>query len=78
MYILSPLKNIVLQQQGPHSSVGRASEYELKRLGSSPAAGKDFSFCIFRFPRLLSSWTLPIQVKSSMSFIRGNKCIERG
>ena len=38
--------------------------------------GQDF-FCnvhLFRFPR---KWTGSVQMKSSMTFIRGNRCIER-
>ena len=31
-------------------------------------------FCLFRVPR---NWTGSVQMKSSMTFIRGNRCIER-
>ena len=43
--------------------------------GSNPTVHKIFcNVYLFRVPR---SWTGTIQMKSSMTFIRGNRCIER-
>ena len=43
--------------------------------GSIPTVDKNFcNVHLFRVPR---SWTGSVQMKSSMAFIRGNRCIER-
>ena len=34
-------------------------------------------FCNIRLFRVPHSWTCSVQMKSSMTFIRGNRCIER-
>ena len=47
----------------------------LKVVGSSPNADKNFSFFVLFFAPDRS--TGHIQMKSSMTFIRGNRCIER-
>ena len=43
--------------------------------GSNPTADK--IFCNVRLFRVPRSWTGSVQMKSSMTFIRGNRCIER-
>ena len=43
----------------------------LKVLSSNPTVGRDFSFWIFRCPRSPRRSTEAIQIKSSMTFIRG-------
>ena len=35
------------------------------------------SFCNVHLFRVPCSWTGSVQIKSSMTFIRGNRCIER-
>ena len=43
--------------------------------GSNPTVDKIFcNAYLFRVPR---SWTGSVQMKSRMTFIRGNRCIER-
>ena len=50
----------------------------LKVVGSSSVMGKNFHFIFFfRFPRAPYMSTGPIQMKSSMKFMRGNRCIGR-
>ena len=44
---------------------------------SNPTVNKKFSFCNFRLFRVPRSWTGSIQMKSSLTFIRGNMWIER-
>ena len=43
--------------------------------GSNPTVGK--IFCNVHLFRVPDSWTCSVQMKSSMTFIRGNRCIER-
>ena len=45
----------------------------LNVVNSSPNLGDKFSFCLFS----PGSSTAPIKIKSSMAYIRGNRCIER-
>ena len=46
--------------------------------GFESFCGQDFFlFCNFRLFRAAGSSTGPIQMKSGMTFIRGNGCIER-
>ena len=43
--------------------------------GSNPTVDKNF--CNVLFYRVPHNWTGSVQMKSSMTFIRGNRCIER-
>ena len=43
--------------------------------GSNRTVDKNFSFCYFRLFRVPRTWTGRIQMKSSMSFMRRNRCI---
>ena len=45
--------------------------------GSNPTVHQNFSFCNFRLFHAPVSSIGQIQIKSSMTFIRGNGCIER-
>ena len=45
--------------------------------GSNPTVDKTFSFCYFRLVSVPRAWTGRIYMKSSMTFIRRNRCIER-
>ena len=46
--------------------------------GSNPSADKNFSFCNFWLFRVPRTWTYGrIQMKSNMTFIQGNRSIER-
>ena len=47
----------------------------LSDMGSNPSVGQKFSFSNFRLLRVTLSSTGPIQIKSSMTFIRGKRFI---
>ena len=53
------------------------SDYKSKVLSSSPTVGTIFHFVFFGFPRASCRSNALIQMKSSMTFIRGSRCIER-
>ena len=52
------------------------SAYEPQNYGFEPTVGENFSF-FSRFQRAPGRSTESIQMKSSMTFIQGNRCIER-
>ena len=68
LYCIDPGSN-----QNINSTVASLT-MNLNAVGSNPTVGKKCSFCIFRFPTVPRSSTEPIQMKSSMTFIR---CIGR-
>ena len=45
--------------------------------GSNPTVDDRGIFCNVRLFRVPRSWTGSVQMKSSMTFIRGNRCIDR-
>ena len=47
------------------------------RLGSNPTVNKNFSFYSFCLLSVPLNSSVPIQMLSSMTFIRGNRCIKR-
>ena len=62
--------------QSPGCSVGTASGYKFQGVGSIPAFGSDFYFVFCCSRRAPGRSTGPIQMVSSMTFIRGNRCRE--
>ena len=44
--------------------------------GLNPSTMNKIFFVLFRLFRVSRSWTGSVQMKSSMIFIRGNRCIE--
>ena len=68
---------IVFFYQNPVKSVGRASSYKSQDEGSSPSVAKTFHIVCCRSRRAPGSSTGLIQMKSSMTFVRANRFIER-
>ena len=72
---LSLIPSLVTLENLPSVKDGRLVMWRPSRLrGSNPIVDK--IFCNVHLFRVPLSWTDSVQIKSSMTFIRGNRCIE--
>ena len=72
MYAYRPLRKFVLKQCLT-SAVGCKTDYESKGCWSESHSGQELFILYLCFPRVHASSTEPIQMKSSIVFIRGNR-----
>ena len=66
-----------LLSSSPCSSVGKASGYKSQGYAFESHCRQGFSFCIFRYSIAPDRPTEPIQMKSSMAYIRRKRTIKR-
>ena len=72
------LKVILIFHESPISSVGRASSYKSQGCGFESHGEQEFFHFVYgHFRRAPGRSACPIQMKSSITFIRRNRCIER-